>query len=191
MNPFLTIWYKPRKTFLHIMKGEHPFVAEIVFAVCSGVNLALELAINFDGIPGVDPSLTAYFSTVMGAVGGVLIWYFSSFVLFAFGRILGGKGSLKNVRRAYAWANIPSILGFVYWIYLFAAYGTRIFDAAYFATQEPGILMAAVPLTLLNLYTFFLLVRTQGAALNLGLFKSVVSIVIPLILAAGISVLLV
>lgn len=59
---------------------------------------------------------------LLGAIGGLLSLYVYGFLLTWCGRLLGGRGSGKEVRAALAWANVPALWATALLAVLFVAF---------------------------------------------------------------------
>jgi len=115
----LTILYRPRKTMRRVLDGgrDRWAVPIVLLAyICSSMNDA-----DIGKLDQVLPGVT--FLSVIAIVIGVLIvagavWvlalYIISWIAAPVGRMLGGTGTIADVRTALAWGMVPTIWSVIY-----------------------------------------------------------------------------
>lgn len=125
LNPWFSIWIKPRATMRWILDTE-PRRMVLPLAALGGVSQGLQAA---------TPRILADFPIVtivglkvaVGAIGGVLGVYLGGFLIRLTGRWLGGSGDSVGVRSALAWSQIPTIWSILLILPLLAAFGAEAF----------------------------------------------------------------
>jgi len=114
----VTILYQPRETMQRILASAHRWSWEIaaLACVCASVN-----DINVDAaakeLPGLrlGPGLALVaLGLILGAIGWVISLYIVAWIATPVGRLLGGTGSVRDVRAALAWGLVPVIWSVVY-----------------------------------------------------------------------------
>lgn len=111
LNPWLSIWFKPRATIRQILATD-PHKHVIPLATLSGVIQTFETASRRhlgDHMPFIEVFLLC---VVFGPLIGILGLYVSGAVMTWCGSKLGGQGTPQAVRTAIAWSTIiPSLAG--------------------------------------------------------------------------------
>ncbi len=150
MNPWLSIWFKPKITIRHIV-DQDPEKYVLLLAIISGIYRAIEQAserslgdrLSMSGILGV-----ALFA---GPLGGILALYLSGVLFRWTGSWLGGNATDKEVRAVYAWSSIVDIVGLVIYIPIMLIFGREWFQSsADWADSWIGLLiiLALIPIGL-------------------------------------------
>lgn len=109
-NPLLTIWVRPRTTFRHILEETPPYLV-LVLAALAGVAEVLDNAVSRNAGDHVAIPIVMLFCLLVGPVFGVGILYIFCAALYWIGMWFGGTGSGEDVRAAFAWAAVPTIVG--------------------------------------------------------------------------------
>ncbi|MDQ6800542.1 MAG: YIP1 family protein [Acidobacteriota bacterium] len=118
LEDLVTILYRPRETMRRILDRPDRWSLQIVFLafVCASVNQidARHLAEIFPAIH----ILTALTTVGLGIIVGGFFWIAALFVLSwiatPIGRLLGGAGTVRDVRAALAWSIVPIIWSPIY-----------------------------------------------------------------------------
>jgi len=126
----LTILYRPRETMRRILDGgpDRWAVPIVLLAfVCASVSDTDIRALR-DVLPGID-FLSVIAVVIAALVVGAAMWVLALFILSwiaaPIGRMLGGTGTVADVRAALAWAMVPMIWSVIYRIPL-AMFKSRI-----------------------------------------------------------------
>ncbi|NGX51538.1 MAG: hypothetical protein K1060chlam2_01407 [Chlamydiae bacterium] len=130
LNPWLTIWVKPRKTIRAIIDSDvnHGL---IFLSAIYGFQYLLQVAQFLS--TGRDTSLwiTLSLALVLSIPMGYLLFNAGSFFLFLLGKLIKGKGSFKEVRAATFWSTVPMIVSVAMWIILLITHGNSLFVVGY------------------------------------------------------------
>ncbi len=110
MNACLTIWTRPRETLRAILNSATPMKHVYLLAVLGGTALAIiQVASQLGVIESYTLLVVLIAIFVLGPLGGFLMVWFGSVMIFWTGQWIGGKGSREQIMTALAWAQIPSI----------------------------------------------------------------------------------
>lgn len=114
LNPWISIWTKPRATIRQIVatgpRNQLVLLAALYGAAsgirngANGAGNTLHLAKTFDDRVGF-----AVAWMLLGAVLGLLMWLLVSWLAKLTAGWLGGHSNLRNMRAAYAWGQSPGI----------------------------------------------------------------------------------
>lgn len=115
INPWVGMMTRPRETMRYLLETE-PRRQVHTLAMAGG--MALEMIYSALLSDGDFSGGTMW----LGAIGGLLSLYVYGFLLTWGGRLLGGRGSGKEVRAALAWANVPTLWATVLLGILFVAF---------------------------------------------------------------------
>jgi len=112
IKPLFSIWVEPRKTIREIV-DEDPTRGVIGLAMVGGGVQRLEFAwfraLSHPGSVGALFPISVVIQVVFGAFIGVIGIYVGAWLIRVFCRLLGGVGSLAEMRAALAWSSIPGI----------------------------------------------------------------------------------
>jgi hypothetical protein len=118
LKDLVTILYRPRETMRRILDRPDRWSLQVVFLafVCASVN-----EIDARRLTEVFPSihiLTAITTVGLAIVAGALLWIAALFILTwiatPIGHLMGGEGTVRDVRAALAWATVPIIWSPIY-----------------------------------------------------------------------------
>lgn len=126
MNPWISIWTKPKATMNEIV-AENPnrslWALAWIYGFCSLMNLFQSMALgNSMGMAGIF-ILAALFAPFWGYIN-FSVW---SYLVFIVGKCLKGRGSFKAVRAAYAWSVVPIIINVPLWLLMAVLFGHQLF----------------------------------------------------------------
>ena len=107
INPYLTIWTKPRMTIRAIIeRGADKDFLRFVFLVGFGMMMVQLIGKKLEAFPMIGVALLI----IIGIpVGGLIAIYSYGFTGWLGGRIFKGKASAADVRAAFWWSNMPII----------------------------------------------------------------------------------
>ncbi len=110
LNPLLSIWIKPRTTIQQIVdRGPNELVLILLVSITGLVqNIANGIIYNWSIVNIV-------FVNILITLATIAIFYLGSIVFLWTGSWLGGQGTYRSIRAAYAWANVPVALGIIIW----------------------------------------------------------------------------
>ncbi len=130
LNPWLSMWVRPRKT-MQVIK-EHN-INHRLFVLCLIYGFQWMLgALQFFSF---GYAFTLFFIFLIAAVlavpAGYIIFNFMGAFYYWMGKLVKGKGSFKQVRAATAWSSVPIIVTCLIWIYLMLLHGNGLFISDY------------------------------------------------------------
>jgi len=118
MNPFITIWFSPKRTIRAIVDQNPKFLVLFLALMAGAVEVGMQgvtLASQFNA-----PLLwTVIFSAVIGGVLGLIGLYFFGFLYRWIGSWFGGKATGAEARAAVAWAKVPTFVIFGIWLLIY------------------------------------------------------------------------
>ena len=144
LNPWLSIWTKPRRTMRQILDDD-PERLVLVLAALGGISQALDNASTRSAADHLSLLAVLAGAVALGAVGGIVGLYVSAVVLRVTGSWLGGTASSRELRAALAWPNVLTAWALLLWIPELLLFGRELF------TTEMPRTDASLPLTV----TFF------------------------------------
>ncbi len=117
----VTILYRPRATMRRILEsGGNRWWPQLAFlaAICTSINNGNFRQFQFNHSPlPISLTSTLALATLAMIVAG-LVWiavlFVVSWIVAPIGRLLGGTGSLRDVRAALAWGLVPAIWSIVF-----------------------------------------------------------------------------
>lgn len=128
LNPWLSIWLKPKKTIEKIVDTNPENSVEFL-AVFSGISQALNRA-SLRNV-GDNLDLPTILSTVAiaGAIGGIIGLYVYAALIKWTGKWIGGRATAVNLRAALAWSSVPSVCGLLLWVVALPLFGKEMFTS--------------------------------------------------------------
>jgi len=126
INPWLTIWLKPRKTIRYII-NTNPTQYVIILSMVSGFFTSLDRASSKN--MGDDFPLWGIIAIALflGTIGGVISLYICSALIRWTGSWMHGQANTEQIRAAMAWSYLPTIYGSILWIPELAIYRKEMF----------------------------------------------------------------
>jgi hypothetical protein len=115
INPFLTIWTKPRATTRAIV-NTNPAFRVLPIAILGGVLEALQLeSLVFAGDQLTVP-IILLIAVVVGPPLGLVFLYAGAWIVQMSCLLLGGQADPREVRAALAWSSVPLLATLPLWI---------------------------------------------------------------------------
>ncbi len=117
VNPWLTIWVKPRMTIRYILN--HKFLGfAFLLSILAGIGNTLDQASFRSVLDNMDIGLPLLLlaTVIIGPISGILGWFFTTLLAWGVGKIFKGKATYKEMLLATAWANIPLVIALVFWV---------------------------------------------------------------------------
>jgi len=117
LRDLLTILYRPGETMRRILdSGEHRWSVEVVVLAfaCASVNDAYRLDEALPGLKLLPTLAIVALSIVVGAAAWVVTLFIMSWIATPIGRILGGTGTVADVRAALGWGMAPIVWSAIY-----------------------------------------------------------------------------
>lgn len=106
LNPWLSIWTKPRATIRQLINTNGAQQAPLVVALAGAAN---GLSNAQSAVAGAGFAGAIVGGAIAGVVIGFLVWLLFSWLIKITGVWIGGSATLSEMRTAYAWAQVPSI----------------------------------------------------------------------------------
>jgi hypothetical protein len=182
LNPWLSIWTQPRDTIQHIV-DENPERLVWTLAALGGFAQALVRSSSNQTGDEVAWFILILISAVAGSIIGIVFLYITAIMVRWTGRWLGGQGSIKNIRAAIAWANVPSVWTLVLWIP-----GLLLFRQELFTTETPRIdasaslalafLAFSMILMTAGVWSIFILLKCVGQVQGFSAWKALGNLVL-------------
>lgn len=136
INPWLSIWFHPRKTIRAIIEYNKNYRIILLSAIY-GFQYMLQSAQYFSLGQGTSLLLLLLFAIIFAIPAGYIIFNVMSFFYYWIGKLIKGKGSFKEIRAATIWSSVPMVLTCLIWIILMIFHGNSLFVAGY-ETQLTG-----------------------------------------------------
>ncbi len=183
VNPWLSIWVKPRETIRNIIKfnPKHRFV---ILSFLYGFPMLLHTAQNLNLGETFTTLGIVLVALVLGTFVGMLGILIASGLIFWTGKWIGGKDNFQNVRAAVAWANVPNIVAVFVWIVLFTLFSDSIFldsfdDMSFKGTDMMIISGSLFVQAVISIWSFVILVKSLGEVQGFSAWKGVLNVLIP------------
>jgi hypothetical protein len=129
LSPWLTIWVRPRRTIRRIVDSD-PQHQVILLAVLDGIILVLGQALSKHLGDTLSLPVIFLICAVAGPIVGIALLYVVGALMHWIGGRFGGRGSLAEIRAAFAWASVPSVWSQILWIPQFIIFGKDLFTSA-------------------------------------------------------------
>jgi len=144
LNPWVSMWTKPRATIQQIV-DTNPERLVLVLAAIAGFSQALDRAsMNSNGDTLEWPTIFLI-AAIAGPISGLITLYIGSALIRWTGHWMSGNASSQNIRAAMAWSSVPIIWALILWIPALILFGQELF------TTEPPIIDATPSLILIFL----------------------------------------
>ena len=130
LNPWLSIWVKPRQTIRALIKHDVNFRFILISAIY-GFQFMLQFSQTFSIGSNFNLIVILLMALILSIPVGYILFNISSAFLFWLGKLIKGKGSFKEVRAANYWSSIPNVITILVWIILMFAHGNSLFIAGY------------------------------------------------------------
>lgn len=108
LNPWLSIWFKPRETISRITAAK-PLKIILLLGILTGIELCFSFFSRKENIGQFSLTQTLLIILLAGPVAGVACIFITSTLIKITGGWLGGNGSIMNIGAAVACGNIPII----------------------------------------------------------------------------------
>jgi Yip1 domain len=143
MNPWTSIWLKPRATIQNIVDS-NPTRWVLLLAALAGFSSALDQASLKSMGDKYEMPVIFVMAAIAGPICGIIGLYIGGALLRWTGAWIGGQDSAQHIRAAVAWSSVPYIWALLLWIPAVLLFGNELF------TIETPVMDAN--LTLLMMY---------------------------------------
>lgn len=193
INPWTSIWLRPRATIQHIVDTELERHV-VALAALSGIVQALDNASGRSAGDSLPFPVVLGLVFILGPLVGLIGVYLWAWLLRWTGRWLGGQATLPQLRTALAWGSVPMIAGGVPLFLVLILIGPELFTESTprldarptLAIAVLGLILVQVVLTLWGIVT---LLKTVAQVQGFSVWRAFVNNVAPLliIVAAGVA----
>lgn len=128
INPWFTMWYKPRETVRKIVKYNPKYLV-LPLAMIGGFAQVIDRAAVRSLGDQLSVSTIFIFALVGGPLLGILSLYVFSALLRWTGKWIGGKASSEHIRTALAWSIVPSVWALILLVPELALFGKELFTS--------------------------------------------------------------
>lgn len=188
LNPWFSIWTRPRATMRQILDTD-PRRMVLPLAALGGIAGGLGVAIA----PGVGDTypMSAVLAGVVvgGAISGIVFLFVLGFLLRLTGGWIGGQGNGVAVRCAMAWSNVLGVWGLLLWLPRAALLGGETLYAE--PPSIEGEMASIAVLQALKLFQFviaiwgfFVTLKCLGEAHRFSAWRSFGACIIALVILA-------
>jgi hypothetical protein len=189
-NPWLHIWFEPKKTIRSIV-NTNPKYGFLFLSAVYGLPLAFNLAQTFALTPAVPLWAIVIGSFILCTFLGIIGISVSAWLLQLAGRWIGGKGNFQEVRAAVAWSNVPNCVTVIMWFILLGIFGSQAFSHAFPETQFVGYLAGILFLimlieTIVSVWGFIILLNTLAEVQGFSVWRAILNVIIPFVAVVAI-----
>ena len=193
LNPWTSIWFRPRATIQHIVDTELEKQV-VALAALSGIVQALDNASGRSLGDALPFPVVLGLAFILGPIFGLIGVYLWAWLLRWTGRWLGGQATLPQLRTAIAWGSIPMIAAGVPLLLSLLLLGPELFteqtprlDAE--PTRSLVFLGLVVVQLVMVLWGIVTLLKTVAQVQGFSVWRAFVNNVAPLliIVAAGVA----
>lgn len=194
VNPWITIWTKPRETIRAILQYKVGYLFPLLSTI---YGFALFLQASQNGSMGAKLPLWGIIlgDLVAGFLVGLVVVNIGTALLYWTGRWIGGMGSYKEIRTALAWSYVPQLLNIAVWVLYMAVYGSNLFNADFMTQSFVGKDLAVIFIgSILQLaavvWAVVILLTALSEVQKFSIWKAIVNVLLPtLIVIAALMVL--
>lgn len=195
LNPWFSMWTKPRATIAQIVARD-PTHLVVPLAALAGVGETLDRASARSAGDTLDLWAILSIAVIFGPVVGVIGLYVGSALLRWTGSWLGGQASSEHIRTAMAWSGVPVIWGMALWVPELALYGEELFTTATPRIDASAGLalvfftLVAIEITI-GVWAFVVFLKSLGQVQGFSAWKALGNGALALLVIVGPIVLLV
>lgn len=178
LNPWKTMWLKPRETIREIIKHD-PRHLVIILAALLGISRIIDRAgLYLPAFLITSPFLTLFVVLVIGSVAGIVIVYVNAAFLEFTGKFIGGQGTSKNLRAATVWSNVPN-----FWVLPFEVLTTAVLPLL---VKNPTAIVVPYALVLIagivtSIWSFVLYLHSIGEVHRFSAWKALAALILSVI----------
>lgn len=173
INPWLHIWTEPRKTMRSILEtnpNRHIIWLAILSGILGGATLALANWMPPRNFSNYRIAILGI-AIIVGAIAGILMLYFSGWLITLTGSWLGGKGNFTQVKSAIGWGNYPNIVSHL----------VSLIQLIFFSHYWLQIVLVLIGFAI-AIWAFIVSMKLIGEAHQFSAWKSILALVIGAIL---------
>lgn len=128
MNPWISMWTKPRETIQQIV-DLNPTRMVLLLAALAGFSRALDRASITSMGDRFELPILLGIAAIAGSITGVVLLFIGGALIRWTGAWIGGVASSQNIRAALAWSGVPNIWALLIWIPQLALVGDELFTS--------------------------------------------------------------
>ncbi len=186
VNPWTSIWVKPRNTIRQIVSF-NPKFRFVILSFIYGLPTLFHTAQNFSLGETYNMAGIVIAAIVLATFVGMLVITIASGLLLWTGKWIGGKGSYFPVRAAVSWSNVPNVIAIIVWAVLIFIFREQSFMESFeemnFTGNQMAIASGAVFIqAVLSIWSFVILVKALGQVHGFSSWKGVLNVLIPFFL---------
>ena len=184
INPWRGIWFHPQAAIRRVIE-RGPGGAVLALAIIGGISTVLFEAVALAGPADLPPLSLAVVCFGIGAVFGIVSLYVNAALIRITGALLRGKASFGDLRAALAWGQVPLIASLCIMLVLFGVdqvYGALPASGQRESALTMGLAVGLFIAAILQLWSFFLSIRTIGAVQSFSFLLTVVNLALTFVL---------
>lgn len=186
LNPWTSIWFRPRATIQHVVDTELE-KRILPLAALSGIVQTLDNASGRSLGDALPFPLVLVLVFVLGPFVGLIGMYVWAWLLRWTGRWLGGQATLAQLRTAIAWGSVPMIAAGVPLLLVLFLIGPELFtESTPRLDARPTLAIAVLGLILvqvvLTLWSVFTLLKTVAQVQGFSARRALVNNLAPLLI---------
>jgi hypothetical protein len=141
----------------------------LVLSMLWGVSNALDTAMVKNHGDLFTVQLILALAVIIGPSGGLMVLSIMSYYFTGVGRLLGGRGTARELRAAFAWSSVPQVVGLILLVPLLVVIGSDLFssDVQNSAADLPQLLLlltVGLVLVILQLWSIILYIKLIAEA---------------------------
>jgi len=179
LNPWLSIWVKPRKTIRALIDFNVNY-RFIVLCAIYGFQYMLQAAQFVSMGTASSLWLILLLAIILAIPLGYIAFNVGSFFVFLLGKLVKGKGNFKQVRAATYWSSVPMVITVVIWFVLMITHGNALFVAGYerglMGTGLTVNIMAAVVQVVIGVWGFILFLHALGEVQGFSVWMALLNV---------------
>ena len=191
LNPWISIWQKPRATIQQIVDanpyGTNSRRTVLLLAALGGFSQKLnEATADSRGDDGTGIVSIVLWAALAGAFGGIIGLFVFGFLVHWTGGWLGGRATGTQIRSALAWGQVPTIWALLLWIPFLALAGEEMFTTATPRLDEAGLLVSTLMVSLgvlglvIGLWSLVVLSKCVGQVQGFSAWRGLGNLLLPL-----------
>ena len=181
LNPWLTIWYKPRATFRSAINNKSMKLA-FILAMLMGMIELFDRAIEKNMGHHMSTVAVLVMIIVLGAIVGIVLWFIWSAISYYVGKLLKGKGTIQEMNIAIGISFIPLAVSGIFYILDIIFLREALFIDTYLTPfQIVWLLISAFFVFILAVWSVFLMVKAIAEVHQFSAWKGLLTLIIPVI----------
>jgi hypothetical protein len=184
-SPWVKIWFEPRETIRKIVNTDVK-QCFLILAAIYGLPLAFNLVQSFAISTLVPVWAILLGSLILCTFVGMIGIYVTSWLLEFTGKWIGGKASFLEIRAAFAWSNVPTLVSILMWVLLLGMFGGQVFDRDFaqmqFVGYEAGVLFLVMLVEMvISVWGFIILLNTLAEVQKFSVWRALLNVLIPFV----------